>query len=109
VNNQNSSAGGSGRMAVGNISIARAVTLDALGALPEEERNRYLLPPDALLQDLPEIRLDEAQSERFTHGNPVAVECEVQGKCRVYAESGLLGVGHADSGKVHPHRLLASR
>jgi tRNA pseudouridine55 synthase len=98
------------RVAAGNVSIARAVTLDALGALPEDERKRWLLPLDALLQGLREIRLDEAQSLRFSHGNPVAVMCGILGKCRVYAESGLLGVGHADaSGVVHPHRLVASR
>jgi tRNA pseudouridine55 synthase len=96
------------RVTVGDVSIARAVTLDALAALPEDERKRHLLPPDALLQTLPEIRLDEAQRERFAHGNPVAVDCGIQGKCRVYAEGKLLGVGHADSsGVVHPHRLVA--
>ena len=98
------------RVAVGGVSIEQAVTLDALGALPEEGRARWLLPPDALLQGLPEIGLDERQSLRFVHGNPVAVECGVQGKCRVYAEGRLLGVGHVDSsGVVHPRRLVASR
>jgi tRNA pseudouridine55 synthase len=96
------------RVAVGKLSVARAVTLDALGALPEDERKRHLLPPDTLLQTLPEIRLGEAQRERFIHGNPVAVDCVVQGKCRVYAESGLLGVGLVDSsGMAHPQRLVA--
>ncbi|MDR2112155.1 MAG: tRNA pseudouridine(55) synthase TruB [Candidatus Accumulibacter sp.] len=96
------------RVAVGNVSIARAVTLDALAVLPENERPRALLPPDALLQNLPEIRLDEAQKERFMHGNPVAAAGAIQGRCRVYAESGLLGVGHADaSGIVRPQRLVA--
>ncbi|MDR2788429.1 MAG: tRNA pseudouridine(55) synthase TruB [Candidatus Accumulibacter sp.] len=98
------------RVAVGGVPVARAVTLDALDALPEDQRQRWLLPPDALLQSLPEIRLDEAQTQRFTHGNPVAVECEIQGECRVYAAGGLLGVGHADAaGIVHPHRLVAFR
>ena len=78
--------------------------------MPEEGRARWLLPPDALLQGLPEIGLDERQSLRFVHGNPVAVECGVQGKCRVYAEGRLLGVGHVDSsGVVHPRRLVGSR
>jgi tRNA pseudouridine55 synthase len=98
------------RVAVGSASIAQAVTLGALDALPEEERNRHLLPLDAFLQDLPEITLDETQSRRFMHGNPVAVAREASEKCRVYAQGGLLGVACVDvSGIVHPRRLVAFR
>jgi tRNA pseudouridine55 synthase len=96
------------RTAVGDASIAQAVTLDALGALTEDQRQRWLLPPDALLLDFPEIRLDATQSLRFSHGNPVRVGGEIQGKCRVYAANELLGIGRADaSGVVHPRRLVA--
>ncbi|MDR0578440.1 MAG: tRNA pseudouridine(55) synthase TruB [Candidatus Accumulibacter sp.] len=98
------------RMAVGGVSVARAATLDDLAALPDDARERRLLPPDTLLRNLPEIRLDEARGQRFRHGNPVAAGGEIRGKCRVYAESELLGVGHADdAGIVHPQRLVASR
>ena len=97
------------RTAVGGVSIAQAVTLDALGAWPEDERSRRLLPVDALLQGLPDVALDEAQSRRFAHGNPVAVAGGVRGKCRVYAQGRLLGVGEVDPvGIVHPRRLVAS-
>jgi tRNA pseudouridine55 synthase len=96
------------RTVVGGVSVAQAVTLDALEALPEEERDRRLLPPDALLQDLPAIRLDEATGRRFLHGNPVAAERGIEGKCRVYAAGGLLGIGWADAcGILHPRRLVA--
>ena len=95
------------RVAVGGLSIAQAVTLDALEALPEDQRQGRLLPLDALLRSLPEVRLDEARAWRFTHGNPVVVKEAVQGECRVYAEKGLLGVGHADAaGIVRPRRLV---
>jgi tRNA pseudouridine55 synthase len=97
------------RTAVGGVSIAQAVTLDALGAWPEDERGRRLMPVDALLQGLPDVALDEPQSRRFAHGNPVAVAGSVRGKCRVYAQGRLLGVGEVDpSGIVHPRRLVAS-
>lgn len=100
------------RVAVGSLPVARAVTLDTLAALPEDERERHLLPPDALLQDLREIRLDAAQGERFMHGNPVSfvpIGGAVPGKCRVYAAGRLLGLGHVDAfGSVHPRRLVAS-
>jgi tRNA pseudouridine55 synthase len=96
------------RTAVGGMPIARAVTLDALAALPEEERNRWLLPLDALLQELPAIHLDEMQGRRFMHGNPVAAASEIRGKCRVYAQDGLLGIACVDAaGIAHPQRLVA--
>jgi tRNA pseudouridine55 synthase len=97
------------RVAVGSVSIAQAVTLDTLAMLPEDERKRYLLPPDALLQNLQEIRLDAAQGMRFMHGNPVSAGGAIPGKYRVYAENRLLGLGHVDTlGSVHPRRLMAS-
>jgi tRNA pseudouridine55 synthase len=98
------------RVAVGSASIAQAVTLDALDALPEEERNHRLLPLDAFLQDLPEITLDETQGRRFMHGNPVAVTNKATEKCRVYVQGGLLGVACVDaSGIAYPKRLVALR
>jgi tRNA pseudouridine55 synthase len=97
------------RTLIGGMSIAQAVTLDALDALPEEERNRRLLPPDALLQYLPAVDLDGTQSQRFMHGNTVAVAIgEAGGKCRVYGAGGLLGIGLLDaSGTLYPRRLVA--
>jgi tRNA pseudouridine55 synthase len=96
------------RTAVGGMPVARAITLDALDALPEEQRSRHLLPLDALLQGLPEIRLDEAQSQRFLHGNPVEAGCGSEGKYRVYAAGDLLGIGHGEaSGILRPRRLVA--
>jgi len=97
------------RVAVGDLSIAQSVPLDVLDASSEEERGRWLLPPDALLSSLPVVALNEAQSLRFSHGNPVDIDPAVHGKCRVYADSRLLGVGNTDSsGRLQPCRLVAS-
>jgi tRNA pseudouridine55 synthase len=96
------------RTAVGGVSIAQAVTLDVLDALPEEERNRRLLPLDALLQDLPALRLDEAMGRRFMHGNPVPAGHGIEGKCRVHGVGGLLGIAWVDAcGILYPRRLVA--
>ena len=97
------------RVAVGSLSIERAVTLDTLDRLSENERSRWLLPPDSLLQSLPEVILEQQDAQRFSHGNPVASSLSTGGKCRVYCEGRLLGVGMADgSGALHPSRLVAS-
>ena len=97
------------RVAVGSLSIERAVTLDTLDHLREDERSRWLLPPDSLLQSLPEVILDRQDAQRFSHGNPVVTVPSASGKCRVYCEGRLLGVGTADgSGTLQPSRLVAS-
>ena len=87
------------------------MTLDALEALPEAERNAWLLPVDTLLQGEPKLVLDEEPRSRFSHGNPVSVNSTFRGRCRVYSSDGaLLGVGQIDmAGTVHPRRLVAAR
>lgn len=96
------------RTAVRTLRIADAVTLDHLTSLSEEEREHCLQAPDALLQTLPAVHLDKVAAERFSHGNPVSVAVP-EGRCRVYADNRLLGVGEADvAGNVQPRRLVCS-
>ena len=97
------------RTAVGPLAVSAAKTLDELGELPEAARNSHLLSVDSLLQSLPAIRLDAAVSEKFRHGNPVSVpeaSFVPSGRCRVYAEDRLLGIGELKDGWLHPRRLL---
>ena len=102
------------RVAVGPLQIADAVSLDQLIELPEAQRASLLLPPDALLQTLPAIHLDDESAQRFMHGNPVPVPSGGDspvgaGKRRVYGASRLLGLGEADGeGSVKPRRLVCS-
>lgn len=94
------------RTVVGPLSIDDAHTLDHLTALSEEERGACLLAPDALLQSLPAVHLDDEETLKFSHGNPVSAVV-APGKCRVYSGNRLLGLGEADaSGKVNPRRLV---
>ena len=98
------------RVAVGDLRIADAVTLDHLQELSEESRAHCLLPPDALLQTLPAVYLEPETMSRFVHGNPVnpGMVQGFSGKCRVYGEDRLLGLGEADAeGCIHPRRLVA--
>ena len=98
------------RVAVGDLSVSGAVTLDQLAVLSEAERLAWLSPPDALLQSLPSVRLDESAANRFCHGNPIVISPEgALGKCRVYGQGRLLGVGEIDvSGCVKPRRLVCA-
>lgn len=100
------------RVAVGPLRIADALSLDQINALAEADRPRLLLAPDALLQSLPAVRLDAEATLRFAHGNPVnagASGAMTPGKCRVYGENRLLGLGELDAtGLLKPRRLVCA-
>lgn len=99
------------RTAVGPLQVADALTLEQLNGLSEAQRLACLLPPDALLQSLPVIRLGAEAALRFAHGNPVSFADGgngISGRCRVYNESTLLGLGEAETtGQVKPRRLVS--
>lgn len=96
------------RVAVGPLTLENSVTLDQLDALSAGGRAAILLAPDALLQTLPAVHLDEDANVRFSHGNPVRVTA-VPGKVRVYSGGRLLGLGGVDeSGMLHPRRLVCA-
>lgn len=79
----------------GVFTLADAVSVDAFRAAPE----KYILPAEFALCDMPEIVLNRQDAERILNGVPIrpATAAEVHGGeyCKVYAEGGgLLGVGH---------------
>lgn len=97
------------RLAVGDLDVSRAATLDRLNELSEPDRVRWLLPPDALLQTLPAVTLDDRDAQKFSHGNSVSAPAGQAGKRRVYWNGRLLGVGEADAGgELHPRRLVSA-
>jgi len=97
------------RIAVGDLRIERAVSLEDLQALGEAARTAWLLPPESLLEDLPRIDLDEEAARRFMNGQRLPLEAP-EGACRVYRRHGpLLGVGEGRGGHgLRPVRLIAS-
>jgi len=99
------------RTAVGRFGLECAHTLQSLEAMPSAERDSVLLPVDALLQNLPEVRLAPAQEARFLQGQVVGWEGALQPRMRVYGSSGsLLGVGERDEkGGISPKRVIANR
>lgn len=100
------------RTAVGNLCLVESITLEQIEALGENERLTLLSPLDSLLKSLPMVELGNSAARRFAHGNPVQVEgagVGASGKCRVYAEERLLGVGEITAGGVvSPRRLVAA-
>jgi tRNA pseudouridine55 synthase len=98
------------RTAVARFDLDGAHTLESLQAMTAGERDRCLLPLDALLQSLPAVRLPPAQEHRFVRGQAVQWEGSPQARVRVYGASGaLLGVGEAAAdGTILPKRVIAA-
>lgn len=85
------------------------ITLDELIALAEAEKaENCLLPVDAGLTDWPVVNLDEEQTNRFSHGNPVEATDVDAGLVRVYGpENRLLGLGEVTIDQsLKPKRLM---
>jgi tRNA pseudouridine55 synthase len=97
------------RTASGALSIDRAVSLEALAAMSEAERDAQLLPADALLADVPEIRLDEADAGRFLTGLRRRIDAADADRLRVYGPQprAFLGSAHITGGELIADRLLS--
>jgi tRNA pseudouridine55 synthase len=97
------------RTASGPLTIDDAITLDALAALPDAERDTQLLPPDALLAEWPEHRLPAHEAARFLTGLRRRVNAPDAPRIRVYGpeQRALLGSAHITAGELIPDRLLS--
>ncbi|MEJ2514498.1 MAG: tRNA pseudouridine(55) synthase TruB [Gammaproteobacteria bacterium] len=102
------------RFAVGPFRESDLQSLEVLEALAEQEGPgavaARLLPPDALLGDLPGVFLPEAEAARIQQGQPASVPTGgTQGMVRIYGPAGFLGVGRQEAGgRVLPRRMMAA-
>lgn len=104
------------RTQVGPLSLDKAITLETLAAMDEDERKAALAPVHALLSSFEAVQLPESLAKRFQHGQRLTLEKEglplpkQAGRVAVYrADNGsLLGtaVWH-DYGVLAPERLIA--
>ena len=98
------------RTAVGRLRVEDAATLDELEAADESRRRRFLLPPDALLDHLPEVRLGSDDEWRVRRGQSARDAGAALGACRLYGVGGeFLGLGRGAANGVHPVRLVSER
>ncbi len=97
------------RTGSGALKVDDAITLDALDALPETERDQHLLAPDVLLADWPEWRLSSDEAARFLTGLRRRVPAPDAPRVRVYGPQAqaLLGAAHIAAGELIPDRLLS--
>ncbi|OYU27359.1 MAG: tRNA pseudouridine(55) synthase TruB [Burkholderiales bacterium PBB2] len=97
------------RTASGPVSVEQAISLDALAALTESEREALLRPPDSLLADWPELRLSSDEAARFLTGLRRRVAAADAPHVRVYGPEpqAFLGSAHVQAGELIADRLLS--
>jgi len=99
------------RLAVGELRVEDAVTLDRLAALSTQaERERLLKPADIMLARVPDVHLTSLAAHYLRQGQPVSVRHRhPPGWVRLYEpDQRFLGLGEVlDDGRVAPRRLLA--
>jgi len=105
------------RTGVGVLTLEGSVTLDQFIALEDGRRTQALLPVDGLLTTFPAVMLTDVLTERFLHGQRLALGKEgialpaESGRARVYQESSgrLLGTGlMQEFGILAPERLIST-
>ena len=97
------------RTACGGLKLTDAITLEALQALSEAERDARLLPADQLLQAWPEVQLPDDEAGRFLTGLRRRVLLADTPAVRVYAAHprAFLGSAHITAGELIADRLLS--
>ena len=97
------------RTVSGPLSVAQAISLDALAEMNETEREALLRPPDSLLADWPALSLDSAEAARFLTGLRRRVAASDAPNVRVYGPEpkAFLGSAHIKSGELIADRLLS--
>jgi len=93
----------------GPLAVEQAISLDALAALTEVEREALLRPPDSLLADWPALSLDSDEASRFLTGLRRRVAEPDAPQVRVYGPEpkAFLGSAHIQAGELIADRLLS--
>jgi tRNA pseudouridine55 synthase len=99
------------RVAVAELDVAHACTVEQLEVASEQERLAWLMPVDSLVSSLPKMCVDAGQALRLLAGQPVQTGLESAESIRIYdREYRFLGLGEVRAGGVLvPKRLLAAR
>jgi tRNA pseudouridine55 synthase len=104
------------RTACGPLGVTQAITLEALAAMSETEREARLLPVDTLLAAWPEVRLPDDEAGRFLTGLRRRVALADAPQVRVYRQPpaaplpcapAFLGSAHITAGELIADRLLS--
>ena len=97
------------RTDTGGLSVQGAITLEALEALPDDERLARLLPPESLLAGHSRVTLGTEDAGRFLSGLRRRGAWSDASAVAVFGEAptALLGTAHVKAGELIPGRLLS--
>jgi len=97
------------RTGSGLLSIDDAVTLEALDAMDDAQRDALLKPADWLLAEWPPVRLNDDDAGRFLSGLRRRISQDDQAAVRVYGPEprAFLGSAHITAGELIADRLLS--
>jgi tRNA pseudouridine55 synthase len=97
------------RTGSGALTLQGALTLEALGAMTEAERDAALLAADALVADWPVVRLGTEDAGRFITGVRRRTALPDAAHVRVYGPEprAFLGGAHITAGELISTRLLS--
>ena len=95
------------RLAVGSFTLEQSVKLEDFEDSSLKQRRERLLPPQALLESWPRLRLPAELTVKFRHGQAVPADA-VDGNVAVFGEGEVfLGTGEVCGRTLQPRRLLA--
>lgn len=97
------------RTGSGPLTLERALTLEQLHDMSEDQRDAALLAADTLLADWPAVRLNDEDAGRFLSGVRRRVPLADAPQVRVYGPQpqAFLGSGHIAAGELISNRLLS--
>jgi tRNA pseudouridine55 synthase len=97
------------RTGAGTLKVEDAIGIEALAALPLEQRLQRLLAPDVLLSQWPALRLSHEEAGRFLSGLRRRVSEPDRAQLRVYGPQpqAFLGSAHVRAGELIADRLLS--
>ena len=96
------------RIAVGSFTLEQSVKLEDFEDFSLDERRERLLPPQALLESWPRLRLPAELTAKFRHGQAVPADA-VDGNVAVFGEDEVfLGTGEVCGRTLQPKRLVAA-
>lgn len=100
------------RTATSSYDISQTVSIEALEAMTQAQRDQLLLPVDSAIESIPQVILNTDAAYYLMQGQPIWQSGKIpSGDLRLYdAQQQFLGLGFLQSdGKIAPKRLLQTK
>src|SRR3989338_1302514 len=96
------------RTAIAHFDLRDGYNWQQLEAMTGAEREACLLPPEALMPDMPRLQLDAVQIKRLAQGQRLGLDTGLpDGKVCLYGPQGFIGTGLLQGRRLAPERLLS--